>query len=200
MASPEPADRASGERTVSTDTPPARWDADGGAELSVEEATFPGPEQSATTGLDGSETSDDEVTVPEVPPVEPLRRLDDDQVLQIAEGIRAETGTSHLGDPRVLASHLGIDVVPGFPELGELPTATEAVYSIHHDRRERGIRVYCAVVRSFFLARCIAHGHGDVWALAVELALPTRERWVGRMILILTLLFCPESVIRAYVD
>jgi hypothetical protein len=200
MASPAPADRASGERAVSRGTPPAPWDADGGAELSVEEATFPGAEQSATTGLHGAETSDDEVTIPEVPPVEPLRRLDDDQVLQIAAAIRAETGTSHLGDPRVLAYRLGILVVPGFPERGELPTATEAVYAMHHDRRERGIRVYCAVVRSFFLARCIAHGHGDVWALAIELVLPTNERWVGRMILILTLLFCPESVICFYVD
>jgi hypothetical protein len=188
-----------GERTGSWGTRPRPWGADAGAELSVEEATLPGAKQSATKGLDGLEPSDDKVTVLEVPPVGPLRRLRDDQVLQIAEGIRAETGASYQGDPRGLAYRLGIDVVPGFPEAGEKSTATEAVFSWHRDRRERGIRIYCALVRSFFLARRIAYGPGDVWALTIELVLPTHERWIGRLTLIFTQRFCPESVICAYV-
>ena len=125
--------------------------------------------------------------------------MHDDHVLQLAEGIRAETGASYQGDPRGLAYRLGIDVVPGFPDAGETSTATEAVFLWHHDRRERGIRIYCALVRSFFLARHIAHGPGDVWALAIELVLPRHERWIGCLTLTFTQRFCPESVIRDHV-
>jgi hypothetical protein len=49
------------------------------------------------------------------------------------------------------------------------------------------------------LARRIAYGPGDVWALAIELVLPTHERWIGRLTLIFTQRFCPESVICTYV-
>jgi hypothetical protein len=89
--------------------------------------------------------------------------------------------------------------VPGFPEAGERTTATEAVFSWHYDRRERGIRIYCALVQSFFLARRIEYGPGDVWALAIELVLPASDRWIGGLTLTFTQRFCPESVIRAYV-
>jgi hypothetical protein len=170
------------------------------SELSVDDVTLPGEERRATMGSEPSEPSDEEATVPGLLPGGQLRRLDDGQVLQIAEGIRAETGALPQGDPRVLAFRLGIDVVPGFPDAGETPTATEAVFAWHPDPRERGMRVYCALAHSFFLARRIAYGPGDAWALAVELALPAKERWIGRMTLIFTQRFCPKSVICAYVS
>ena len=175
------------------------WDAGGGAELSVDEVTLPGAERAVATGLDGMEPSADEVTSQVLPSSDPRRRLDDNQVLRLADGIRAATEGFYQGDPRVLAFHLGIDAVPGFLEAGEPRTATEAVYSWHHDRRERGMRIYCALVHSFFTSRGIAYGPEDVWALAVELALPAGERWIGRMTLLFTQRFCPESVICAYV-
>ncbi len=196
VTSSEPAGCANEERADPRGMLARPWDAVAGTKLTTTEATLPGAQQSAARRLDGVEPSDKGVNLPEVPPAVRLRRLHDDQVLQIADGIRAETGTSYQGDPRVLAYRLGIDVVPGFPEAGEIPTATEAVFWWHHDPRERGIRIYCALARSFFLARSIAHEPDDVWALAIELVLPTRERWIGRLTLTLTQRFCPESVIR----
>lgn len=136
---------------------------------------------------------------PEVPRGGPQRRLRDAEVLQLAEDIRARAGASHDRDPRVLAVRLGFDVVPSCPASGEKSTATEVVFEWARDRRERGIRIYCALVKSFFLARRIEHDFGDVWALAIELALPLKERWNGRMMLALTQKFCPESVISTYV-
>lgn len=200
MVAPEPANRASGEGPVRRGTPAAPWNAEPGAEPSVEEATLRGGEQRATKGLGGLETSTDEVIVPVVAHAAPLHRLSEGQVNMLAAGVRAATGTSHLDDPRLLAYRSDIDVVAGCHERGEFPTAIEAVYVPHHDKRERGIRIYCAFARSFLLARGIAHGHGDVWALAVALAIPARDRWLGRVFLILMLVFCPETVICAYVD
>ena len=199
VTSSEPTGRANGERVGSWDPPPRPWVANAGVARSEEQATLPGVEPRPSAGLDWSALSEDKVTAPGLSPGEPLRRLHDDQVLQIAEGIRAETGASYQADPRGLAYRLGIDVVPGFRDAGERSTATEAVFEWHHDRRERGIRIYCALVRSFFLARRIAHGPGDVWALAIELVLPRHERWIGCLTLIFTQRFCPESVIRDHV-
>ncbi len=89
--------------------------------------------------------------------------------------------------------------MPGFPELGEFPTATEAVFSGITIRASAASGSTAPSSGPFFLARRIAHGPGDVWALAIELVLPMRERWIGRLTLSLTQRFCLESVIRAHV-
>lgn len=193
------ADRAGEERRARGGIPVLSGHAVAGAELPSDDATLPGATRSAATGLDGSDLSADEVTVQLLRQAKAKRQLDDNLVLRLAEGIRVATVGFNQGDPRVLAFQLGIDAVPGRADADEPPTATEAVYLWHDDPRERGMRVYCALVHSFFLSRGIAYGSDDVWPLAVELALPTEDRWMGRVAIKIAQRFCPVAVIYQFV-
>lgn len=103
--------------------------------------------------------------------------VDGHTLLCLAEDLRERASIPRqFYEPHLWANQLGFEVmlVPDANEMARVERHAPRTlgYVWHHERRERGIRLYCGVSRVALQIECIPHTGLDVWRLALELALP----------------------------
>ncbi len=103
--------------------------------------------------------------------------VDDHTLACLAEDLRERASIPRLFfEPDLWANQLDFEVmlVPDASEMSRLERQAPRTlgYVWHHERRERGIRLYCGVSRTALRIERISHTWLDVWRLALELALP----------------------------
>jgi hypothetical protein len=118
--------------------------------------------------------------------------------LHLVEELRQRAGVERLfQSPRDWAELAGFEVALTVAlAADELADDRTVFYSWHRDERERGIRVYCGLSRTFLRSMRIEHTWHDVWRFALELAVPIEAHRNGVERLSRAQLHCPVDVIR----
>lgn len=127
----------------------------------------------------------------------PRGLLDEREVVAVAEDVRDRAfGVGLWWPPEILAHKAGFRLCFGFPERGERTTAERVLFAWHHDARERGMRIYAGIARAELLRRGLSFNDYDVWAVALELAVPREALFSGLDDLIDAQEHCPVEIIR----
>jgi hypothetical protein len=105
--------------------------------------------------------------------------------IQLVRELRERASIERLFlPPRDWAERAGFEVALTLSlEADELADSRTVFYMWHPEERERGIRCYCGLTRTFFRDVRVQHNSYDVWLFAVALAVPVEARRndVGRL-------------------